>query len=96
MLVLGGLMQKMSWLADKDAALVATLRPIVGALRYTWAGLLLKPFVELRANAISGDRDPNDAELNSFNALSRRASISARSVSSDRATCSICTRLPRR
>jgi hypothetical protein len=37
--------------------------------RYTFADVPLKPYIELRANAISGDRDPNDTELNSFNAM---------------------------
>jgi Alginate export len=37
--------------------------------RYTWTDLPLKPFAELRANAISGDRNPFDNELNSFNAM---------------------------
>jgi hypothetical protein len=37
--------------------------------RYTFADVPLKPYIELRANAISGDRDPNDTDLNSFNAM---------------------------
>ncbi len=36
---------------------------------YTFADLPLTPFAELRANAISGDRNPNDSTLNTFNAL---------------------------
>jgi hypothetical protein len=37
--------------------------------RYTWDSLPLKPFLELRANAISGDLNPKDDQLNSFNAM---------------------------
>lgn len=44
-----------------------------GVTRYTFTDLRLKPFIELRANAISGDRDPDDGELNSFNAMFPRA-----------------------
>jgi Alginate export len=36
---------------------------------YTWASLPLRPYFELRAGAISGDRNPNDNQLNSFNAM---------------------------
>ncbi len=38
-------------------------------VRYTFSGLPLEPFVGLRANAISGDRDPGDRRLGTFNAL---------------------------
>jgi hypothetical protein len=38
-------------------------------VRYTFAGLPLEPFVGLRANAISGDRNPSDHRLGTFNAL---------------------------
>ena len=37
-------------------------------MRYTFQHRL-KPFLELRANAISGDRDREDASLNTFNAM---------------------------
>jgi alginate export protein len=36
---------------------------------YTFARLPLKPFLELRGNVISGDRDANDRSLETFNAL---------------------------
>ena len=36
---------------------------------YTFARTPLKPFVELRGNLISGDRDANDRRLDTFNAL---------------------------
>jgi hypothetical protein len=42
---------------------------VASDVRYTFADLPLKPFVELRANAISGDRNPGNPQLNSFNAL---------------------------
>lgn len=43
------------------------------ATRYTFADLPLTPFFELRANAISGDEDLFDVELNTFNAMFPRA-----------------------
>jgi hypothetical protein len=42
---------------------------IASNIRYSFAALPLKPFLELRANAISGDRNPNDGSLNTFNAM---------------------------
>lgn len=39
------------------------------ATRYTLSELPLKPYIELRANAISGDRDPDNPQLDSFNAM---------------------------
>lgn len=41
--------------------------------RYTFADLPLKPFIGLRANAISGDEDPDDGALNTFNAMFPKA-----------------------
>lgn len=38
-------------------------------VRYTFFDLWLKPFVGMRANVISGDRNPNDHTLGTFNAL---------------------------
>jgi len=38
-------------------------------VRYTFADMPLKPYVELRANVISGDASPNDRTLGTFNAL---------------------------
>jgi Alginate export len=38
-------------------------------VRYTFADVPLKPYLELRANAISGDANPNDRTLGTFNAL---------------------------
>jgi Alginate export len=37
--------------------------------RYTFAELSLKPYLEMRANIISGDRNPNDGTLGTFNAM---------------------------
>ena len=37
--------------------------------RYTFSNLPLKPFIALRANAISGDQNPNDTNLNTFNPM---------------------------
>ncbi len=36
---------------------------------YRWADAPLKPALRLRANYVSGDRDPNDGKLGTFNAL---------------------------
>ncbi len=38
-------------------------------VRYTFADLPLTPFLELRANAISGDGNPADGTLGTFNAM---------------------------
>jgi Alginate export len=38
-------------------------------VRYTFSELPLKPYAELRANIISGDHNPNDLTLGTFNAL---------------------------
>jgi hypothetical protein len=38
-------------------------------VRYTFTELFLKPYVEMRANVISGDNKPNDGTLGTFNAL---------------------------
>lgn len=38
-------------------------------VRHTFAQLARKPFLELRANAISGDRSADDPTLNTFNAM---------------------------
>ena len=38
-------------------------------IRHTFRTMPLRPFVQLRANAISGDRNPNDLTLNTFNAM---------------------------
>jgi hypothetical protein len=39
------------------------------ALRYTAKDSRHQPFFEMRANVISGDRDPNDRRLGTFNAM---------------------------
>jgi len=41
----------------------------VAALRYTAAASPRRPFFEVRANVISGDRDPKDNRLGTFNAM---------------------------
>jgi hypothetical protein len=38
-------------------------------VRYTFADVPLKPYLEMRANVISGDANPNDRTLGTFNAL---------------------------
>jgi hypothetical protein len=38
-------------------------------VQYTFPDLPLKPYLEMRANIISGDRSPNDRTLGTFNAL---------------------------
>lgn len=38
-------------------------------VRYTFTEPFLRPYFELRANVISGDKDPNDRTLGTFNAL---------------------------
>jgi Alginate export len=57
---------------------------------YTFGTLPWRPRIGLRANAISGDTDPNNPKLNSFNAMFPRGSISARSALSAREICIIC------
>ena len=42
---------------------------IATAVLHTFAHVALQPFVELRANAISGDRNADDRTLNTFNAM---------------------------
>ncbi|TDR85234.1 alginate export family protein [Enterovirga rhinocerotis] len=42
---------------------------VATSTRYTFADLPLAPFLELKANAISGDRNPDDRRLGTFNAM---------------------------
>jgi hypothetical protein len=42
---------------------------VASDIRYTFSEMPLKPFLQLRANAISGDQHPDDRRLGTFNAL---------------------------